>query len=208
MVSSVPALFGTGLGLAAGAGLNSYAVLGLYGMLARFFPEDFPGTVPHFLASTPVLMTIAGLYILEFFVDKIPGVDHFWDIVHCLVRPLVGAVLAGTIVGEHGNTSLAVAAGGIGGGVALISHLVKSTTRVTSTALTAGVANVALSLAEDVLAFLTALVSFFLPILALVFVIVLGGVFLLTVPRLAKTVNIFGRRRLKPSVASVAKPAA
>jgi phosphotransferase system glucose/maltose/N-acetylglucosamine-specific IIC component len=76
-----------------------------------------------------------------------------------------------------------------------VAHLVKSATRLTSTALTAGVANIALSLAEDVLAFLQALVSIFLPIVALVVVLALACIFLLTVPRIARRIDLFGRRR-------------
>ncbi|HKC23719.1 MAG TPA: hypothetical protein VKF32_03205 [Thermoanaerobaculia bacterium] len=49
-MSSLPALFGTGLGLAAGAGLNSYAVLLVYGFMARSFPENYPGGADRLLA--------------------------------------------------------------------------------------------------------------------------------------------------------------
>lgn len=195
-MEGAPTLFGTGLGLAAGAGLNAYAVLLVYGTLARFFPEDYPGSLARLLSTTPALTAFAALFVLEFFVDKIPGLDHAWDVVHTFVRPLVGAVLAIAAVSPQSSSSvLAVAAGGSGGLVALASHLVKSATRLTSTALTAGIANIALSLAEDILAFLQALVSVFLPLVALMVVVALGGIFLLTVPRIARKVDLFGRRR-------------
>lgn len=195
-MEGAPTLFGTGLGLAAGAGLNAYAVLLVYGTLARFFPEDYPGSPARLLSTTPALTAFAALFVLEFFVDKIPGLDHAWDVVHTFVRPLVGAVLAIAAVSPQSSSSvLAVAAGGSGGLVALASHLVKSATRLTSTALTAGIANIALSLAEDILAFLQALVSVFLPLVALMVVVALGGIFLLTVPRIARKVDLFGRRR-------------
>lgn len=195
-MEGVPTLFGTGLGLAAGAGLNAYAVLLVYGGLARLFPDDYPGSLARLLSSTPALTAFAALFVLEFFVDKIPGLDHVWDVLHTFVRPLVGAVLAIAAVShEAPHGAVAVVAGGCGGLVALAAHLVKSATRLTSTALTAGVANVALSLAEDILAFLQALVSIFLPLVALMVVVALGGIFLLTVPRIARRVDLFGRRR-------------
>jgi len=194
-----PALFGTGLGLAAGAGLNAYAVLLVYGGIVRFFPEEYPGALGQLLGSTPALIAFAVMFLLEFFADKIPGLDHFWDLLQTVVRPLAGAVLAIASVNPSGDSPLLMAvAGGSGGGVALVAHLLKSATRLTSTALTGGIANVALSLAEDVVAFLQALVSIFLPLLSLVLVAALAGLFLLSVPKIARSVNLFGRRRKAP----------
>jgi Domain of unknown function (DUF4126) len=194
-VTNLISLFGTGLGLAAGAGLNSYAVLLVYGTAARLFPEDYPGGLARLLSSTPALIAIAVLFSLEFFVDKIPGLDHFWDILHSVVRPIAGALLAIATVAPEGSPALTILAGGSGGVVALVSHLVKSATRLTSTALTGGVANIALSLAEDVIAFLQGLVSLFLPFVALIVVVAMVGMFLVSVPRIARSINLFGRRR-------------
>lgn len=194
MTEGLLSLFGTGLGLSTGAGLNAYAVLLVYGGMARFFPEDYPGRIAQLLGSTPALIALAALFVLEFFVDKIPGADHVWDVIHTVVRPIAGALLAVAVVGPKTETPLTVLAGGTGGVLALAAHLLKSATRLTSTAITAGVANVALSLAEDVLAFLQAFVSIFLPMVALAVVVALGVIFLLTVPRIFRTLNPFDRR--------------
>ena len=188
-------LLGTGLGLAAGAGLNAYAVLLVYGGVSRLFPEAFPGPIAQFLASTPALLASGVLFLLEFLADKIPGLDHVWHMLHSVVRPLVGALLALASVAPEGSATLNVFAGGGGGLVALLAHLVKSATRLTSTALTAGMANAVLSLAEDILAFLQSLVAIFLPMVALAVVAALGILFVATVPRIARSVNLFGRRR-------------
>ncbi len=194
-MGNVLPLLGTGLGLAAGAGLNAYAVLLVYGSLSRVFPEAFPGPIAHALACTPALFVCGGLFLLEFFADKIPGLDHLWHLLHSVVRPLVGALLAVASVAPEESTFLNVVAGGGGGVVALVSHLVKSATRLTSTALTAGIANAALSLAEDLLAFLQSLVAIFLPMVALAVVAAFGILFVATVPKIARSVNLFGRRR-------------
>lgn len=194
-MTDLPSVFGTGLGLAAGAGLNAYAVLLVYGGIARLFPEEFPGALARLLASTPSLTAVAVLFALEFLADKIPVLDHFWHLLGALVRPLAGAFLAlAAVTPATDSTVVHVLAGGSGGVVALVSHLVKSAARVTSTALTAGVANAALSLAEDVLAFLQALVSIFLPLISLVLVCALGVLFLVTVPRAARSLDLFRRR--------------
>ena len=194
-MGSAVTLLGTGLGLAAGAGLNAYAVLLVYGGVARLFPDAFPGPIAQILASTPALLVSGVLFLLEFLADKIPGLDHFWHVLHSVVRPLVGALLGVASVAPEGSPLLDLVAGGGGGLVALIAHLVKSATRLTSTALTAGMANAALSLAEDILAFLQSLVAIFLPMVALAVVAALVILFLATVPRLARSVNLFGRRR-------------
>ncbi|MDL2718143.1 MAG: DUF4126 family protein [Acidobacteriota bacterium] len=195
MTGGLPQLFGTGLGLSAAAGLNSYAVLLVYGSMARFFPEDYPGAIARLLASTPALSVAAVLFLLEFFADKIPGLDHFWHLLHSFIRPVVGALVAIACVQPEGSPLLDVVAGGSGGTVALVSHLVKSATRLTSTALTAGIANAGLSLAEDILAFLQSLVSIFLPFVALLVVAAIGILFVVTVPRMARSIDLFGRRR-------------
>lgn len=194
-MNSLPQLFGTGLGLSAAAGLNSYAVLLVYGAMARFFPEDYPGAIARLLSSTPALVAAAILFLLEFVADKIPGLDHFWHLLHSIVRPLVGALVAIAAVQPEGSPALNVIAGGAGGGVALVSHLVKSATRLTSTAITFGTANAGLSLAEDIVAFLQSIVSIFLPLVALVVVIAIGLLFVLTIPRMARFLDLFGRRR-------------
>lgn len=194
-MNTLPQLFGTGLGLSAAAGLNSYAVLLVYGAMARFFPEDYPGAIARLLASTPALGVAAVLFLLEFFADKIPGLDHFWHLLHSIVRPLVGALVAVAAVQPEGSPLLNVVAGGAGGGVALVSHLVKSATRLTSTSVTFGTANAGLSLAEDIVAFLQSLVSIFLPLVALVVVIAIGLIFVFTIPRMARFLDLFGRRR-------------
>lgn len=194
-MNPLPQLFGTGLGLSAAAGLNSYAVLLVYGGMARFLPEDYPGAIARLLATTPALAIASVLFLMEFFADKIPGLDHFWHLLHSIVRPLVGALVAIAAVQPEGSPLLNVVAGGAGGGVALVSHLVKSATRLTSTAITFGTANAGLSLAEDIVAFLQSLVSIFLPLVALVVVIAIGFIFVLTIPRMARFLDLFGRRR-------------
>ena len=195
MTVGLPQLFGTGLGLSAAAGLNSYAVLLVYGAMARFFPEDYPGSIARLLGSTPALTVAAVLFLMEFLADKIPGLDHFWHLLHSFVRPVVGALVAIACVQPKGSPLLDVIAGGSGGTVALVSHLVKSATRLTSTALTAGIANAGISLAEDILAFLQSLVSIFLPFVALLVVATIALLFVLAVPRMARSIDLFGRRR-------------
>ena len=66
----------------------------------------------------------------------------------------------------------------LGGLLALMSHTVKATTRLASTLTTAGLLNVGLSLAEDILVLIIVLLSLLVPIVMLIllglFLIVFG----------------------------------
>ena len=158
----------TGLGLAAAAGLNAWAVLLLFNGLVRVLPQEFPGPLAAFLASPPVLQIALVLFLAEFVVDKIPFLDRFWDVGHTLLRPLVGALLALACVAPWSvprQAGLAAAAAA----VTLATHLAKSTTRLTSTAATRGLTQFAVSLAEDVVALLLATLVFFVPLFTALF---------------------------------------
>ena len=165
----------TGLGLAAAAGWNAWAVLILFNGLARLLPQDFPGPVTPFLASGPVLQLALVLFVVEFVVNKIPLVDRFWELAQTILRPLVGALLALASVPE--STPLPRALVALAAAVVTFgTHLSKSTTRLTSTAATRGSTQFALSLAEDVIALVLGTLVFFQPWFALIFLVGLSVV--------------------------------
>jgi Domain of unknown function (DUF4126) len=87
----------TAAGLGLGAGVNAYATVVVYGLLARYFPGSVPGAYASVFASTPVLVVAAVLYTIEFVADKVPGIDHIWDVIHSFIRPIAGAALGGTV---------------------------------------------------------------------------------------------------------------
>ncbi|MGA7615964.1 MAG: DUF4126 domain-containing protein [Thermoanaerobaculia bacterium] len=168
-------LAGSTLGLGLGAGINAYATFLVFGLISRFFPEMFPGDMAHFFSSTPVLIVVGVLYVVEFVADKIPAVDHAWDVVHTFVRPLAGAVIAFSAASPHFPKGVAVLAAAIGGSAALTSHLAKASLRVASTSTTGGLASPVISLLEDGYAVAQSLLAIFVPfvflILALLFLI-------------------------------------
>jgi Domain of unknown function (DUF4126) len=152
----------TGLGLAAAAGWNAWAVLLFFNGMIRLLPQEFPGPTAAFLSSPPLLQIAFVLFVAEFIVDKIPVVDRLWELGQTLLRPLVGALLALSASAATGTGLLAATAAG-GAAATLAAHLVKSTTRLTSTAATRGFTQLALSLAEDVVAVVLATLVFFVP---------------------------------------------
>ena len=68
------------------------------------------------------------MLFVEFFADKIPGVDTLWDTVHTLIRIPAGAALAAAVFGSD-QATWATAAALLGGTLAATSHLAKATTR-------------------------------------------------------------------------------
>lgn len=152
----------TGLGLSAAAGLNAWAVLLLFNGLFLLLPLEFPGPTAPFLSSHFAVTAAAVLFLTEFVADKIPIVDHVWNLFQTLLRPVVGALLTLATVPDT-TTPERIGLALAGAAATLATHLVKSTTRLTSTAATRGMAQVALSLAEDAIALTLGALVFFVP---------------------------------------------
>jgi hypothetical protein len=138
------------LGAGFASGLNLYATVATLGLLQRFgiihLPEPLAGL------SHPVVIGIAvGLYVVEFFADKIPYLDSIWDAIHTFIRPPAAALLAYAAAGGAAP-EWRVAAALIAGGVALTSHGTKASTRAAVNASPEPFSNWALSFGEDALA--------------------------------------------------------
>jgi hypothetical protein len=88
------------------------------------------------------------MLFVEFFADKIPGVDTLWDGVHTLLRIPAGAALAAAVFGLD-QGSWAAGAALLGGTLAATSHVAKATTRAAVNTSPEPFSNVALSLAGD-----------------------------------------------------------
>jgi len=167
----------TSAGLGIGAGINAYATLLVFGFLARWQPALFNDDLARLFASTPVLIVVGALYLIEFVADKIPTVDHIWDVVHTVIRPAAGAFVAYAAVSNqipHGAVVLATI---IAGSAALGAHATKATLRGASTLATFGLGNPILSLIEDVFAFASAIVAILLPWLVLIVIAIVAVFF-------------------------------
>ena len=142
------------LGLALGAGfssgLNLYATVATLGLLQRFGVLHLPPGLQ--ILSHPWVLAIAiALYLLEFFADKIPYFDTFWDAIHTFIRPPAAALLAFAAAGAA-PPEWRWGAALIAGGVALTSHGAKASARAAVNASPEPFSNWVLSLGEDVLA--------------------------------------------------------
>src|SRR5713226_8994780 len=83
----------------------------------------------HVLMDPLVIAVACIMYVIEFFVDKVPYVDSAWDTLHTFIRIPGGAILAARSLGPT-NPALELAAILAGGTVALAAHGTKATLRL------------------------------------------------------------------------------
>lgn len=166
-----------GLGLATSAGLNAYIPLLVLAVGSRLsdaieLPAGFA-----WLDSTPVLVVLVVLLLIEEVVDKIPGADHVNDVVQTLVRPAAGAVVfaAQTTHGRLDRSAIVPLI--VGALLALTTHGTKATARGAANVGTVGLAAPVLSVLEDVLALVGSVLAVVLPVLVLLFVAGLATLF-------------------------------
>ena len=128
------------------AGVNSYATVALLCAAGRAGLMD----VPSAFERNDVLVVALVLYAIEFVADKVPLVDSAWDVIHTVVRPLVGGTAGALLAGDSGaSDGLQALAGGGGGAVALASHAVKGSLRLAINTSPEPFTNIAASVGED-----------------------------------------------------------
>lgn len=122
-----PQLLAVAAALGWASGLRLYAVVFLTGLAGWIgWVQLPPGLV---LLENPLVLGAAGLMLfIEFFADKIPGLDSLWDAMHAVVRIPAGAALAAAVFGGDSATWAMVAAL-MGGTLAATAQAAKSTTR-------------------------------------------------------------------------------
>jgi len=137
------------MGVGWASGINLYAAILMLAILGATGNVVLPPEL-QVLMSPLVIGAAAIMYLVEFFADKVPGVDTGWDTIHTFIRIPAGALLAAAAVGPV-NPALAVAAALLGGGMAAVSHATKAGTRVLINNSPEPFTNWAASLAEDVM---------------------------------------------------------
>lgn len=132
------------------SGLNLYATIAVLGLCQRFNLVALPSQFEPF--GHPLVIGAAlALYVVEFIADKIPWIDSLWDMIHTVVRPVGGAIIAMTALGSP-SPGLDALAGALGASVALATHLTKAGTRAAVNASPEPFSNWTLSVIEDLLA--------------------------------------------------------
>lgn len=137
------------LGAGWASGLNLYAAMLVLGWMGASGQADLPPSLD--ILSNPMVMGAAGLmFVVEFFADKIPGVDSLWDTVHTFIRIPAGALMAagaaqGLDMGAAGEMIGLI----LGGGLATTSHVSKASTRALINTSPEPVTNWTASVTED-----------------------------------------------------------
>jgi hypothetical protein len=167
--------------------VNLYATVAILGLATRFGWVSLP---PQFQAFDNDLVIGAAvvMYLIEFFADKIPIVDTIWDLVHTLIRPAGGALIAVATLGEASPTLEGVIAL-LGGGVAASSHLTKTSTRAVANTSPEPVTNWALSFGEDLFVVGLGYLALQYPVAALVVAVVLLALIIVFAAVIIRTVR-------------------
>lgn len=135
------------LALAWGAGIRVYLVLFLCGLAGRMGWMPLPDSFA--ILQHPLVLGASGFMLaVEFFADKIPGLDTVWDALHTVVRIPAGAALAASVFGGD-SAAWTTAAALMGGTLAATAHTAKATTRAAVNTSPEPFSNIALSLAGD-----------------------------------------------------------
>ena len=118
------------LGVSYAAGINLYATVAVLGIAERM---GWVGELPGALGGVDhwwVIGLAGALYLIDFTATLVPGVASVWDTLHTFIRPPAAALLGVASV-WGGDPSITLAAGLLGGGLALTTHGAKLGARYT-----------------------------------------------------------------------------
>ncbi|MCC5796425.1 MAG: DUF4126 domain-containing protein [Methylophaga sp.] len=191
------------MGVAWASGINLYAtifMLGFMGMTGHaVLPEELA------FVSDPMVMFAAGfMYCVEFFADKIPGIDSGWDSLHTFIRIPAGALLAASAVGDV-SPAMELSAALLGGTLAAGSHFTKAGSRLLINTSPEPFSNWTASVSEDVLVIAGLWAALNYPWLFLAFLCLIVILMIWLLPRLwrlikalfAKLANLFRKQSNK-----------
>lgn len=139
------------MGVAWASGINLYGTLLALGIMSNTGYVDLPADLQ--IIGDPLVIAAAALmYGVEFFADKVPGVDTGWDTLHTFVRIPAGALLAAGAIGDV-SPAAELAAAIVGGTIAAGTHFTKAGSRVMINTSPEPVSNWTASLLEDIAVF-------------------------------------------------------
>jgi hypothetical protein len=143
----MPSLLALAAALGWVSGFRLYAVVFLVGASGALGWMPLPEGL-QVLQHPAMLITSGALLFVEFFADKIPGLDSLWDMVNSVIRIPAGAALAAGALGADGST-MAIVGALLGGSLAATAQAAKTTTRAAINTSPEPFSNVAMSLVED-----------------------------------------------------------
>ena len=143
----LPSLVALAAALGWASGFRLYAVVFLVGAAGQAGWMALPPGLQ--VLQHPAMLIASGVLLsVEFFADKIPGVDSLWDLLQSVIRIPAGAALAAGALGADGATAATIAAL-LGGTLAASSQAAKTTTRAAINTSPEPFSNLLASLVED-----------------------------------------------------------
>ena len=177
------------------SGIRLYAVLFIVGALGYLDWFDLPAHLR--VLSHPLVLAASGFMLfVEFFADKIPGMDTLWDLAHTLVRIPAGAALAAGVFGDS-PPAWTVAAAIVGGTLAAGSHFTKAGARMAINTSPEPFSNWAASFGEDLLVGVLIYLALAHPIVFLGVLAVLLALTVWLLPKVWRFLRSFVERLLR-----------
>lgn len=193
------------MGAAWASGINLYATLATLGILGATGNIVLPPELA--ILANPLVIAAAGfMYCVEFFADKVPGVDTAWDSVHTFIRIPAGAVLAAGAVGDLGAAA-EVAAAIMGGTLAAACHCTKAGSRVLINASPEPFTNWVASITEDIAVIAGLWTALYHPVIFLVLLVLFIALMVYLLPKIwrgirkvfAWLIRLFGGKTAAPT---------
>ena len=191
------ATLGRTMGFSFAAGINLYATVAILGLASRYNWVSLPDQYRAF-DNDLIIGTAIVLYCVEFVADKVPWFDSLWDAVHTAIRPIGGAVIAVTTLGDASPSTEALI-GLLGGTLAAGSHFSKAGTRAAANTSPEPFSNWLLSLGEDAFVITLGVIALKYPVIAALVVILSALVIVFFAAVLLRAI----RRRWRPATATV-----
>jgi len=180
------------MGVAWASGINLYATIFMLGWMGSSGSLDLPPDLQ--ILANPMVMVAAGfMYCVEFFADKVPGVDTAWDAIHSFIRIPAGAMLAAGAVGQLGPEA-ELAGLILGGTLAAGSHFTKAGTRVVVNTSPEPFSNWGLSIGEDVAVIAGLWTALHYPVLFIVLLILFIAFGIWIIPKIWRGIRRVFRR--------------
>jgi Domain of unknown function (DUF4126) len=178
------------LGVGWASGINLYAAILMLGYMGSTGNITLPPELQ--ILSDPMVMVAAGLmYCVEFFADKIPGVDSGWDTLSTFIRIPAGAILAAGAIGDV-TPAAHLAAAIAGGTLATGSHVTKTGTRLLINTSPEPFTNWLASVGEDVAVIAGLWTALHYPVLFIILLVLFILLMIWLLPKLWRAIRRVG----------------
>lgn len=153
-----------GIGLAAACGWNTFAPVLVLALADRISGGDLLSRPYEFISSLAGILLWLSLMTIELVADKIPRIDHVFDVIGAVLRPTTGA-LCFMAIANHDDSAHPIVAMGFGLVIGGLVHWDKATRRIALARSGPGLGTPFVSMTEDFAAITTAALALLLGVL-------------------------------------------